>query len=228
MADRLQFNVSGRHIPLLAEEVDATQGARPAILLLHGSGGHVDYWVDKLSPALAQAQIGLYAPHYFERTGTSRADLAKITDGYHVPRWIETIEEALRFVAARPAVDPQRIVLAGVSLGGFLSLALAAQLSAEQSSGKTRRIRALLDVSGGLVPPYDALATSAMPPTLVVHGEADTVVDVRFAREVTRRLRELGVVCDEEILPGEGHWFSAAAVPRILLAMSRFLQRELA
>jgi carboxymethylenebutenolidase len=228
MPTSLQFTSGGVSIRMHAEEV-ALPGTnspqpRPALLLLHGSGGHVDFWTDRLGPVLKGSGIGLYAPHYFDRTRTVRADLATITDGRHVPQWLETIDAALTFAASRPGVDPDRIVLAGVSLGGFLALSLAAQFSARPETQGRRRICALMDVSGGLVPPYDALATERMPPTLIVHGATDTIVPVSFAQELDRRLTALGVPHRTEILPDEGHWFSPAAAPRILLAASSFLE----
>ncbi len=187
---------------MFAEEVPVADGntaqRRPAILLLHGSGGHVDFWTGRLSPLLREARIGLYAPHYFDRTRTVRADLATITDGVHVPQWLETLDDGLAFAASRPTVDPGRIVLAGISLGGFLATSFAAQLSASPDGSK--RICALLEVSGGLPPPYDALATRRMPPTLIVHGAVDNIVPVSFAHDLDRKLTELGVSHRTEIL----------------------------
>lgn len=226
MPTSLQFMSGGVPIRMFADEVtapaDAPANRRPAIVLLHGSGGHVDFWTARLSPLLQEAHIGVYAPHYFDRTRTIRADLTTITDGVHVPQWLDTVDAALAFAASRPSVDPSRIVLAGISLGGFLATSFAAQLSAVPEQSK--RICSLLDVSGGLPPPYDALATSRMPPTLIVHGAADNVVPVSFAHELDRKLTELGVSHRTEILPGEGHWFSGPSLPRILLAVSSFLE----
>ena len=231
MANSLEFLSSARPIRMHAQELDLGAGQRnvrrPALLLLHGSGGHVDSWAARLGPFLHEAGISLYAPHYFDRTGTVRADLALLTDGVHVPQWIETVDAALRFVASRPGVDPEQIVVAGISLGAFLALALAAQLSTGKDPLQGRRMRALLDVSGGLVPPYDAMATERMPPTLILHGAADTIVSVSYALELDRRLTDLEVPHRTEILEGEGHWFSGNALPRILLAVSAFLQENL-
>ena len=186
----------------------------------------MESWTARLAPLLEEAGIGLYAPHYFDRTGTSRADPAMLTDGVHVPQWIETVDAALRFVAERPGVDPKGIVLAGISLGAFLGLALAAQLSAGPARDR-ERIKAILDISGGLVPPYDALATSDMPPTLILHGDTDNVVPVTFAHDLDHRLTQLNVPHRTEILAGEGHWFSPSALPRLLLAVSSFLDGQL-
>ena len=118
-------------------------------------------------------------------------------------------------------------MVAGVSLGGFLGLALAATLSAKTDPQQWTRVKALIDVSGGLVPPYDGIATAHMPPTLLLHGASDTIVPVQFAHDLDHRLQKLGVPHRTEILPGEGHWFSAAALPRMLFAVSSVLEQYL-
>lgn len=228
MPTSLQFLSAGVPIRMYAEEVTppATGSAekRPAILLLHGSGGHVDFWTARLGPLLQQARIGLYAPHYFDRTRTIRADLATITDGIHVPQWLETVDAALAFAAARPSVDPSRIVLAGISLGAFLATSLAAQLSASSDPVVHTRIRALLEISGGLASPYDELATRRMPPALILHGARDEIVPVDFARRLDQKLTSMNVEHTTEILPNEGHWFSGSSLPRILSVVSSFLE----
>ena len=225
MSATLQLQSGGVPIRIYAQEpTPADTTLKPALILLHGAGGHVDWWADRLAPILLEAGVAFYAPHYFDRTRTSRADLTMLTDGLHVPQWIATIDDVLQLVAERPSIDPAHIVLAGISLGGFLALALAAQLSASTQAGVSSRIRALLDVSGGLVPPYDALATSKFPPTLIVHGAADSIVPVHFAHELDRKLTELQVPHRTEILQGEGHWFNAPVLPRLLLAVSQFLE----
>ena len=230
MSNALLFQSGGVNIRMHAEEQNGLQsgtGRRPAILLLHGSGGHADFWTARLASLLAPAGIGLYAPHYFDRTGTGRADLALLTDGVHVPKWLATVNDALHFVSSRPGVDPQRIVIVGISLGGFLALALASQLSASSEPAERSRVAAIVDISGGLVPPYDALATASMPPTLILHGAADNIVPVSFAHQLDRKLSGLGIPHRTEILPNEAHWFSPAALPRLLNAVSGFLVEHL-
>ena len=224
----LELSSGGVPIRMQAQEIrsptDPVGRRRPAVILLHGSGGHVDFWTGRLGPFLQEGGISLYAPHYFDRTRTVRADLAMISDGVHVPQWLETLGAATRFVASRPGVDPERIILAGISLGAFLCLAYAATLSAAPDAAQSLRTRGLLDVSGGLVEPYASQATARMPRTLILHGGADTIVPVSFAHELDRRLTALGVAHRTEILPGEGHLFSPGALPRILLAVSAFLE----
>lgn len=206
----------------------ATEGShrRPALVLLHGSGGNVDFWLSRLEPALAEAGVLLFAPHYFERTGTSRADMATITDGVHVPLWLEALGGSLAHVAANPKVDSDRIAVVGISLSAYLALSWTALQSAGAAMGGCR-IRCLIELSGGLPEPYASEATARMPPTLLLHGEQDTVVPVSEARALNALLTRLGVAHEVKLLPGEGHWFSAAAQWQLLLAVSGFLSRYL-
>ncbi len=209
---------------MFAQEIaPAPDRSHAAIVLLHGAGGNLDFWTSRFGPFLNQAGIALYAPHYFDRTGTARADFATIRDGAHTPQWLATIDEALRFASARPGVDPQRVVLAGISLGAFLALAFAAQLSAKLQAGDRHRVRALIEISGGLVEPYAAQATSSFAPTLILHGAEDNIVPATHAQTLSQRLTALNVAHRTEILPKEGHWFSQAALPRMLMAVSSFL-----
>lgn len=201
--------------------------SHPAIILMHGAGGNVTYWVEHLAPQLNEAGVALYAPHYFDRTGTVRADYQTIIDGIHVPQWIDVLDGALRFAAARPSVDPERVAVIGVSLGAFLSLGFAAELSASASPAERLRIRALVEISGGLVSPYIEKATKNFPPTLILHGAADEVVPARHAHELDALLTKLGVAHETRVLAGEGHWFSNSAQIPLLLAVAGFLSGHL-
>lgn len=220
------FRAGDRNIRIDMHE-PKTSSTHPAIIMMHGSGGNIGYWLDRLAPSLNAMGVALYAPHYFDRTNTVRADLAAITDGVHVPQWLSTLDAALTFVAARPGVDAGRIALIGISLGAFLSLGLAAELSASPDPAARRRIRALVDLSGGLVEPYAAHATSAFPPTLIFHGEADTVVPVSHAHSLDKLLTSLNVKHETHLFPNEDHWFSGAAQMQLLLAVAGFLGKNL-
>jgi carboxymethylenebutenolidase len=211
--------LSGSKSIRIDQHEPATPGRHPAILLLHGAGGNVQFWANRIAPHLTRLNVALYAVHYFDRTGTVRADPDTIRDGFHFPEWLSTISDALAYIRARPNIDPHRIALLGVSLGAFLSLTLATDPAA--------RIRAVVEVSGGLPDLYTVGATSAFPPTLILHGDADTVVPVTYARHLESLLARLSVRHETLILSGQGHWFDPPAQMQILLATARFLAQNL-
>jgi carboxymethylenebutenolidase len=200
----------------------------PAIIFLHGSGGSIGLWLGRFAQHLTAAGVSLFAPHYFDSTDTVRADPASLTDGIHVPQWLTTLNDTVRYIAGRPDVDPARIALIGVSLGGFLSLAFAATCSASSDPAEQHRIRAVVELAGGLVEPYTTQATAAFPPTLILHGEADAIVPISHAYELDRRLTELGVPHQMLTFPGEDHWFAQPSTQaRLLMTVAGFLSQHL-
>jgi carboxymethylenebutenolidase len=220
------FTSGGKSIRMEIHQ-QASSRPQPAIVLLHGSGGNIGFWLERLAPNITAANVSLFAPHYFDRTGTQRADYAAITDGVHVPQWLDTISTALSIILHRPEIDANRVAFVGISLGAFLSLALAAVNSASSDPAVRARIRCLIDISGGLVEPFATQATTSFPPTLIVHGEADEVVPVNLARELESRLSSLSVPHQTKILPGEGHWFSLGSQMQLMMALVGFLRAHL-
>jgi dienelactone hydrolase len=196
----------------------ATSGRHPGLLLLHGSGGAGAYWMKSFAPTLTRFGVAAYAPHYLQKTGSQRATPEMILDGKHFPSWLGAIRDAVSYVAARPAIDARRIGVLGVSLGGYLAMALAME---------DRRLRAVVELSGGLPPGWEDRVSPAMPPVLILHGANDSVVPVSEAYKLQKLLQQRQVPCEMEIFPGEGHWFSAGAQARLLMAIAGFLGRRL-
>jgi len=196
-----------------------SSGPHPAILLLHGSGGNIGFWADKMAPYVTGRNISLYAAHYFESTGTVRADYDTIIDGVHFPKWLATIADAIAWMRTQPNVDPNRIALIGISLGAFLALALA--------TDPATNVRAIVEISGGLAEPYASRATAGFPPTLIFHGAADTYVTASDAYALIARLKELKVRHEAHIFPNQGHFFSMPTQVQILLTTAKFLSQHL-
>ncbi len=66
-----------------------------------------------------------------------------------------------------------------------------------------------------------------LPPTLILHGDADTVVPVDEAYSLQKALEERKVPYELEIFPGEGHDFSAETRARADARTLAFFQKYL-
>ena len=202
--------------------IPTTPGPHPAVLLLHGSGGNTGFWFDRIAPIVTRLNLAVFAVHYFDSTGDAFAQPSQLADGLHVPQWLATARAALQHIAENPAVDAGRIGLLGISLGAFMSLALGTE-----SGEGIPRISAIVDISGGLIEPWASRATSRFPPTLILHGDVDTVVPVENALTLAARLSHLDVAHQLRTLPHEGHWFSPHAQLQLLGAIAPFLGKHL-
>lgn len=170
---------------------------RPAILALHGSGGGHDTLAETARP-LAELGFAVYVPHYFDRTGTTEAQMPEMFLNF--PLWMKTLWDTVSLIANQPAVDPQKIGALGFSLGAYLALSLG---------GIDKRIRAVAEYFGGLpreIRPF----LRQLPPTLILHGDADPVVPVAEAYSLQKALEERKVPYEIEIFLGETHHFTAA------------------
>ncbi|HYD55836.1 MAG TPA: dienelactone hydrolase family protein [Burkholderiales bacterium] len=106
---------------------------RPAVVLVHTSGGSQHLVTGRYAKALAQAGFVALEPVLFE-TSTQASSRPGID-------YLPIVYGALHYLAARPDVDAERIALAGFSLGGFLSVMSATSPVADQL-GQGKRFHA--------------------------------------------------------------------------------------
>lgn len=191
-------------------------GRGPAIVLAHGADGLAGpdgaARYRQLSASLAQRGFVVAVVHYFERTATVRADAE--SQVRCLPAWHETLTDAITAVRSEKRVDPQRVAIMGVSLGGTLSIAVASF---------DPRVSGLVDFFGGLPDVIDR-QLKRLPPTLILHGEADRVVPVGEARKLEAACRRLGVRHELKIYPEAGHGFSGADLKDALDRTAAFLR----
>lgn len=161
--------------------------------------------------------VHVFVPHYFERTGHTWVSPTAIQD--HFLAWLETLRNAVAYIAELPGVDSRRIALLGFSLGGFLSLALATQ---------EPRIAAVAELFGGL-PDYFVHDAAKLPPVLILHGERDTRVPVTEAKKLESLLKQNNVPCEMKIYSDQGHHFTGMAqfdaMRRVVMFFQRYLRR---
>lgn len=201
----------------------------PLILFLHGSGERGDDGRRPaevgLGPAIRQAPQRFPALAVFPQARPEHA-----WSGGMLDLALAALDQAL----AEWPVDPRRVVLAGMSMGGHGAWSLAYRAP--------QRFAALLPICGWVmpvdrwpapvVPPADgdALPTLARRlarlPTWIVHGERDDVVPAQASREAAAALQAVGAPVRYTELPGVNHnsWdpaFGSEDIVRWLLAQRR-------
>ncbi len=174
--------------------------AAPAVLFLHGSDGGHRYMSDyeKVGRGLAAEGYATFMVHYYEgapnalRPGPNDRGLPD--PGAFFP-WVATVKQAVSYVQSFPGVDPARIGIMGMSLGGFVGSSVAAN---------DPRVRSLVVLSAGM-PDLYAEKMGYMPPTLIIHGDRDADVPVTEAYKLGNRLASRGIWHKLDILACEGH-----------------------
>lgn len=109
------------HLPA-ASEVLAGPGGRPVVVMAHGFGGTVDSGLIPFAEALSAAGLDVLAFDY-RGFGLSEGTPRQVIS---LTGQVEDYRAAIRAAAQLPGVDPQRIVLWGVSLSGGTVLEVAA------------------------------------------------------------------------------------------------------
>ena len=214
----------------LDANVPAGKGPFPAVILVHGGGwirGDREYNVAPLFEPLSQAGFAWFSISY-----------RLATDFLNLGAAVDDVSAAVKFVrqnAGKFNVDPNRIALLGESAGAHLA-SLAAMRDAEavaavvalyspsdlETLAKTSiavpsQIREAVRASGfaelilshlrSLSPIHHV--RSGLPPFLLVHGTADTLVPYEQSVRMLERLRSAGVIADLVTVERGGHGLRA-------------------
>jgi len=189
-------------------------------VLLHAVDGIDDTW-GPLYRDLAVEYAGrgyvVVLVHYFDRTDPDKKERAGYRDLFvnHFMRkkpnkrdeermkalfgaWGETVRDAVSYARSRPEVDRDRVGLVGFSLGASLALVAASE--------HDLKLACLVELFGAL-PRKHRARLKAMPPTLIIHGDADAVVPVDEAYLLAGLLVAQKQRPEVEVLSGAEHMF---------------------
>jgi carboxymethylenebutenolidase len=188
-------------------------GIFPAVVMLHGCDGWGQLDAYKFAADdLVKAGHVVFLIRYFDRTDTPDKVPAAQRNAFarwlkegaapgvkddardHFDAWISTVADAVTYARTLPNVDAKRVGIVGFSLGGYLALSAAPRCE----------VGAVVEMFGG-VPKELRGNLGTLPPTLLVHGNKDTVVSVNEAYIAYGRLLEQVQNTELLILEGVGH-----------------------
>ena len=176
--------------------------------MLHGASPRKEAGNDEFEKMCGQlADQGYYTEfiEYFSQTPAVGAnDPSGIRKNF--PVWLAEIHSGIDELGKnrQGAVDPHRIALLGFSLGAYLSL----------SSGAVDpgQIAAIVEYYGGL-PPTLSGGAKTMPPTLILHGDKDVLVNVAEAHSLDELLTAANRPHEMHIYEGANHAFNFPELP---------------
>ena len=190
---------TGEAVVSLPEGYDAEPERRwPLLLFLHGAGERGD----------SLAAVTVHGPIKERRAGR---DLPFVIVAPQVPaggRWtVGRVAAALDDALARYRVDPDRVYLTGLSMGGFGTW--------EALERMPERFAAAVPVCGGGNP--IGIGAARDVPVWAFHGAMDAVVPVGASVEMVRRLRDAGGDVRFTVYPDAGHdsWTETYANPEV-------------
>lgn len=174
------------HLTHLPDGYDKDQRAWPLILFLHGSGSRgTDLKMVRSEGPLHYINQGHSIP-FIVVTPQCPPD-----EAWDSARLAHLIDK----VSAKYRVDPKRVYVTGLSLGGFGTWDLAANYP--------DKITAIAPVSGGEDP---AIAERLKKmPAWVFHGSEDSVVPTRYSLGVVDAMKGFGAPVKLTVYPGLGH-----------------------
>jgi dienelactone hydrolase len=214
---RLDTFTAGRRTIAIERFEPSNPGPHPALLVLHGADGLPGRGLPyrELAARVAAHGYAAFLPHYFDATdGQTRPNPL---DPRNFAAWMAALNEAIGYVLRQPDVLDGQIALLGFSLGGYLSVAVAAH---------DARVGAVVECCGG-VAGFFVGDMRKMPPVLILHGGADPVVPVSEAHKLERLLQEQGRPHEIHIYPERGHQLIGADFEDALRRSLNFLQRHL-
>lgn len=108
-----------------------------------------------------------------------------------LPESRQLLLDWLQVLAIKTQVPLERMILAGFSQGGAMTLDIGARLP----------LAGLICLSGYLHPSIAALLNPNTPPVLLVHGQNDPVVPLKAAQTTDQVLRQAGVSVQYQEFP---------------------------
>jgi carboxymethylenebutenolidase len=174
--------------------------------VLHGASsrkeaGNDEY--EKVCELLAEQGYYTEFIEYYSQTPAIGVRQASAMPKYF-PVWLAEVHSGIEALDKNPAVDPHRVAMLGFSLGSYLSLSTGAV--------DPGPIAAIVEYYGAL-PPALSGGAKLMPPTLILHGDKDVLVNVSEAHSLDELLTAANRPHEMHIYEGANHAFNFPEIP---------------
>jgi dienelactone hydrolase len=211
--ESISYDFRGQSIPALIYKPRSGTENGVGVVLLHGFmglNGHGPLF-DPHAIQLASRGYTVMVPSYFDaRPWRQRFN------GSDISIWSETSGEAVRFLGTQPGVDPNKVVLWGYSLGGYLAT--------DGSLTDYGKAAAAIGVSTGTDIWSSASRGSRNIPILIMHGRNDRSVSTRSMEALARNLGVRGATVETELLAGQQHELDAPTWCHVFARTRGFLE----
>ncbi|MEN0020231.1 MAG: alpha/beta fold hydrolase [Planctomycetota bacterium] len=188
----------------------ATPGERvPAVLHTHGNAFNIARHIE-LCEFLSNAGIGVFL---FDYRSYGRSERGKLNR----ESVVADADAALDTLLARDDVDPDRVGMYGLSLGGAVALTLSPDRPELKAVAAVAPFSSWQDVASDHVPwiasllihdgtdPIEKIVDLGDRPLLLVHGEADSVVRPYHTERIEAAAREAGIDVERKTFPDLTH-----------------------
>ena len=191
------------------------KGPFPGVLILHTAGGVKKYDI-AYAEELAKKGYACLVPYYFDAYSISNDTWGWATTVY-AQRILADFSAEIQYLKDQPKINKEKIGAVGFSMGGYWALILAGM----------KKIQAGVSYYGGLhsesINPetryhFKDIFTKHSSPVLILHGEDDMTVNVKYARQLADMLKKNFCVYELHTYPNTGHNFGRGKSLRTLAA----------
>jgi len=215
------------------------RGPFPAVLISHGLGGSAESFGLTKAREMVNWGFVCIAPSYTHSAGAhgNRPGAPKAgpptkgaRGGQHPADYGASAENLRRartcldLVSRMPEVDAKRLFAYGHSMGGFVTIGLAAIAP--------DRLQAAAITGSGIAPeegfpaPSAAKAEQVRTPFLILHGSADPVVRPQQSADFQAILDKNHVLNERTVYDGEGHPIDQTQRERVFAALRAWFEKH--
>jgi dienelactone hydrolase len=206
----------------------------PAVILLHGSGGILPSRESTYAPQLARMGVAALVVDSFGARRDRGTGFIDRVINISETMILADAYSGLGLLAARPEIDPRRIVLTGFSYGAMATMyalytQVADKMAPAESSGGRLRFAGHVAFYGPCIARFENSRTTGAPLLMLIGGK-DEIVEQRRCAEIAADLRAGGSRVDTIVYPDAVHqWdgtFDARPIGRNISDCSFLVERD--